>query len=395
MTKLQVRLRMNYSAVILDANTMSATPYYVDLARTRATSTPIKKLKVPLDPHFMRKPSGYLMFRVSLTGDLTGRQIADWLKTAPPESVTAVNIEAVVTKTRRLQNSLSSEAFPPGSLLSKLPLHEQQLILRELQNLHTTMSATAGLEQDSLMQADKQSISDDLQPMKHRVLAPSDAVQEPGPLNLEGKGVEKTDPSIVDSTGPTEAVFLRSLLTREKAITEGLELDFHTIRDIDSSKRFGTGLLNGRQVLTEFFDFAEDPETGNPYDKTVQQLMNLTAILCHSKRPSYHILPCVGYVHDKLAHRFGLVFKPPLFSNVEKGPTTLQQMFDLESFVPLGHRFRLAHALAVALESFHRIEWVHKEIRSENFAFAPLAATIDSRISGSRALVGGVDFAAP
>lgn len=335
------------------------------------------------------------MFRASLTDDLTGCQIANWLKTAPPDSVTAVNIEAVVTKTRRLQNNLGIEAFPPGSLLSKLPLHEQQLILKELQSLHTTMSVTASLEQDQLVQEDKQSISDALQPMKYRVLAPSDAVQEPAPLNMEGENAGKTDPSIADSTGTTEAVSLRSLLIREKAITESSELDFNSIRDIDSSKRFGTGLLNDRQVLTEFFDFSEDPETGNPYDETAQQLINLTAILCHSKRPSDHILPCVGYFHDKLAHKFGLVFEPPLLSNLEKGPTTLQQMFDLEPFVPLGHRFRLAHALSVALESFHRVEWVHKEIRSENFAFAPLAITPDSRVSGSRALVGGVDLASP
>ncbi|KAF4536934.1 MOSC domain-containing protein [Lasiodiplodia theobromae] len=383
------------AGILSENDKITATPYYVDLARTKATSTPIKKLKVTLDPRFMRKPSGYLMFRVSLTDDLTGRQIADWLKTAPPESVTAVNIEAVVTKARRLQKNLSSEAFPPGSLLSKLPLHEQQLILRELQSLNTTMSATAGLEQDQLMQADKQSISDDLQPMKYRVLAPRDDVQEPVPSNLEGKDVGKMDPSIADSAGTTEAASLRSLLIREKAITKSLELDIHSIRDIDSSKRFGTGLLNDRQVLTEFFDFAEDPETGNPYDETVQQLINLTAVLCHSKGPRYHILPCVGYVHDKLTHTFGLVFEPPLLSNLEKGPTTLHQMFDLEPFVPLGHRFRLAHALSVALESFHRIEWVHKEIRSDNLAFMPLATASDSGIPGSQALAGDVDLAAP
>lgn len=337
------------------------------------------------------------MFRASLTDDLTGRQIADWLKTAPPDSVTAVNIEAVVLRARRLQDNLSNEAFPPGSLLGKLPLAEQQKILKELQGLNTTMSATASLAQDPLMQSDEQSIGDAFQSINYRVSGLSDAVQTPVLLDLDSKdlAIGPTDQRIMDTTGTTEAISLRSFLIREQAITESLELDFHSIRDLDSSKRFGTSLLKSRQILAEFFNYFEDPETGEPYDETFEQLKKMAAILCHSKRPSYHILPCVGYIHDKFAHKFGLVFEPPLFSNLGKGPTMLHQIFDAEPVVPLGHRVRLAHALASALESFHRVGWVHKEIRSDNLAFMPLATIPDSGIPEPQALAGDVDLAAP
>lgn len=52
----------------------------------------------------MQKPTGYVIFRASLSDDPKGRELAEWLKTAPPNNVTAIHIEAMVADARRIQN---------------------------------------------------------------------------------------------------------------------------------------------------------------------------------------------------------------------------------------------------------------------------------------------------
>ncbi|GME62702.1 MOSC domain-containing protein [Neofusicoccum parvum] len=259
------------------------------------------------------------------------------------------------------------------------------------------MSHTTDLAQNPLMEADEHSIINAYQSIERRISAVCDAVETPVLLDLDQKDLNMRagDRTLLDVTGTTEAASLRDILINNQTISEKLELDFHHVQDLDSSKRFGIGRINNRQVLTEFFDYYEDPGTGEPYNETVQQLERMAQVLCHSKRPSYHILPCVGYVHDKFASKFGLVFEPPFQCRLEKGPVTLLNVFDHEPIVPLGHRIKLAHALCAALESFHRVGWVHKEIRSGNVAFMPLPPVPEQDLWHATAQVGNFDVALP
>lgn len=64
----------------------------------------------------------------------------------------------------------------------------------------------------------------------------------------------------------------------------------------------------------------------------------------------------------------------------------------------------LSHALAVALENFHRVGWVHKEFRSDNFFFLSgcthsalyEAYRVNREVSVSLATPqGGIDFGLP
>lgn len=81
-------------------------------------------------------------------------------------------------------------------------------------------------------------------------------------------------------------------------------------------------------------------------------------------------------------------------------------LYKRERIVSLGHRIRLAWALATATEHFHRVGWVHKGIRSSNIAFSPetetkrptpvvLDQSVDWQMSGSSSFVGPFDMSRP
>lgn len=108
-----------------------------------------------------------------------------------------------------------------------------------------------------------------------------------------------------------------------------------------------------------------------PSKTEVDQIERMTALLCQHKNASFHILPCVGYISDPVNRSFGFVFETSSESNLEAEPVPLRQLYKFARIVPLGHRIRLAHELIAALETFHRVRWVNKNISSHNIMFLP------------------------
>ena len=112
--------------------------------------------------------------------------------------------------------------------------------------------------------------------------------------------------------------------------------------------------------------------------------------LSHLKRTSFHILHCVGYIQEPHIRRFGLVFELGNSHGMEEPPVGLCDLYSSMRRVPLGLRMRLANALAVALGNFHRVGWVHKEVKSENIWFLKKDKQEMESMEGM-----GVDFAQP
>lgn len=132
----------------------------------------------------------------------------------------------------------------------------------------------------------------------------------------------------------------------------------------------------------------------------------MVSLLRHPKRTGFHILPCVGYYPDPLHDEIGLVFEAPPRADPNVDFTSLMSLYKKERIVPLGHRIRLAWALATATDHFHRVGWVHKSIRSSNIAFSPEAETkrptpvvldqsVDWQMSGFNSLLGPFDLSRP
>ena len=316
-----------------------------------------------------------MLLKVSLSDDPTGLQIAEWLKTYPPKNVTAVTIEALVLKARRLQGLTDSAAFPPGSILTKLSQSAQKEILGRLQTLNTVISTAAKSTQGTLVASDSVATGTAFDEMSSSVDAVCSAVETPillepqfsKPHALENAGEDEG----AMAAGANDAISLRRHLLGVAAIPDGLNIprDAVTIREHQDAERFRYGLISGKTVLLESFEYQPDPDTGNAFHETVQQLENMTALLCQSKRTSFHILSCVGYITEPLSKRFGLVFELPKGCVQPNPPVKLRDIYSSTRRVALGQRMRLAHALAVALENFHRVGWVHKEFRSDNIFF--------------------------
>lgn len=143
-----------------------------------------------------------------------------------------------------------------------------------------------------------------------------------------------------------------------------------------------------------------------PYDKEMdmdsrlhlyQRVDNLSRLL-HSnpaRHPDLYTLDCIGYVDDTAKSRYGLVHIIPYHSpsnGLSNGSTiatsqpsfrTLASLIEDGSRTPdLDVRFKLAQTLAIALWSFHSLDWLHKSYSPNNILFFDDASDKD-KSSGS------------
>ena len=322
----------------------------------------------------MKKPSSDIFFRASLTGDPSGLEIADWLKTAPPKAVTAVNIEAVVLRARTVQRQDESCAFPPRSIFNKLPAGARNEILQQFQELNTVMAKSTTGARSSATNSDDEKISQAYESIAHAVSAVCSAIETPILLDLSPEDLEVAlqDKSAI-AAGAADAITLRQSLLQTTSVSDDLELPRGEVKLENSERRFRKGFVAGKPILAEFFSYTPEPDTSDPCPESVEQVRRMTALLCHPKRTSFHILPCMGYVHNKFDHNFGLVFEtPPQF---DSGGTIclLPELYESRKMMALGDRLILSYKLAVAVENFHRVGWVHKALRSSNILFLPSA----------------------
>ncbi|KAM6509738.1 hypothetical protein FALCPG4_017386 [Fusarium falciforme] len=298
-----------------------------------------------------------------ITGDVTGTQIAEWLKSAAPSNVTAVSIEAVVSRARRIQ-----EAFPKGSAFEKLSEAARDEILWSMRGLNTTMAEAADRASN---------------PTPIPTSEKAEAVQQSWDRLKENMSRVDEFPSILEAADVDAALLLREAIRNEDPCLHTIEISREEIvfktpkhRGGPSGKlnqnRFKYGTLSGQPVVMETYMYKEASDhSGEPQPQTLRQAQRITGLLCHPKRKGFHILPCAGFFRNRRAKELGLAFNlPPTFDSGDGGGVvTLIEMYKMHKIVPLGHRVHLAWALTTAIEHFNRVGWVHKGIRSNNIAF--------------------------
>ncbi|KAM0227882.1 hypothetical protein ACHAPO_011171 [Fusarium lateritium] len=403
----------NLASELREDSKVTETPVFHDFVRKSPSKIILQPLETGLAEGFVTKPSGYLVFRASLSDDVTGMQIARWLKTAPPKNVTAVSIEAVVSRARRIQGALQDGAFPPGSLFEQLSGTARDEILRGIRELNTVMSTCEDFASDTTTAGDEV-VQQSLVEIQDKVSTLRTAVQTP--LLLE-TGISRSpdgmpsEPSVelraaldVDESchladrvvqpDPPEDSYSREI-NRDR-IFESLKRNDYTDK---MSKRFKMGIIDGRPVIVETYKYKEsDDSNGEPQDQTLRQVRKITDLLCHPKHKEFHTLSCAGFYRDRLRRELGIVFwTPPTYGS--KGEVvTLHQLYKMQRLVPLGQRIRLAYAIATAIENFHRVGWVHKGIRSDNIAFTEVLPSLMSDLDDSDAtspFVDHFDFSKP
>ncbi|KAG5660856.1 hypothetical protein KAF25_002499 [Fusarium avenaceum] len=364
---------------------ITETPVFHDFARKSPTKITLQRLfPTEAKGEFTQKPSGYLLFRAALSDDVTGLQIANWLKTAPPKNVTAVSIEAIVSRARSMQGVLKDGAFPSGSVFEQLSKHARDEIIRGIRGLNAVMATTAEYARDDVADKDERAIKKSIFEIQDLVSTVSTAVETPllldatvggrSSVDLQDKAARLLDASDVDA-----AIQLREAILNDDPSSYSRELDRDKIHDSlrrsGTSRRFKLGTMDGQPVIMETYTYSTLTDANDePQPQALQRIQKITGLLCHPKRKEFHILPCAGFFRDRRQKELGIVFRAPLSFAGDSKVLTLLQLYRLHRVVPLGHRMHLAWDLTTAVEHFHRVGWVHKSIRSDNIAFISVAA---------------------
>ncbi|KAF1998958.1 hypothetical protein P154DRAFT_494309 [Amniculicola lignicola CBS 123094] len=383
-------------------NTSTETPIYDDLARTSRTSLILKRLEPPSDPRFKKKPASLLMIRISLSDDINAMEMADWFKTAPPRNVTAVEIEAVVTKAIRMQELSSKEIFSPRSLFSKLSAAAQDEIRRQFRGLDTTMANAKKEIDDPATAGDAWTVQDTFSRLDESVSGVCSAVQSSALLDLDRKYYEEAiDDLTLDVTDTSTALSLRNALVNTQVISEDQEIGRDRVRIVKTIQRLKIGKIDGHMVIIEAYRYWE---TVDKLAAAKQQVRRLSDILCRPKHVDFHILPGIGFFQDKAEKEFCLVFEPPVYFEEKDDVVSLSELYTREKLVALDHRIQLAYSLCRALDCLHKVAWVHKGLRPDNVVFVDkchpprlpeVSKEMSSRVRTLDSLPSVVDFTTP
>lgn len=134
-------------------------------------------------------------------------------------------------------------------------------------------------------------------------------------------------------------------------------------------KRSADGL--GEAVVVEWITY--EPEMDLDTRLVIYQRVDSLARMVHSasnRHPDLHTLDCVGYIDDSEKSRYGLVYRCPARAAQSRPVTLASLIANPQLRTPdLSDRFRLAHSLAVALWSFHSLDWLHKTFYAGNILF--------------------------
>ncbi|KAK8122861.1 hypothetical protein PG984_011531 [Apiospora sp. TS-2023a] len=350
------------------------TPVFHDFVRKSYLNILLQCLPEMLAvPGFGKKPSSYIVFLASLSDDIPGQQIADWLKVGAPDQVIGMDIEALVLRARRLQGLEDDSVFAPGSFLGKLSQVARSEIVQSLRGLHTTMDqayqhavGTQAHQPSETAQRSMQDIQESLTAVRQSIETP--ILQDIGDQDQD---IAQLDP-FVTNTEAVEAINLRRAVLRESA-QGGIAISWTTIKDKRGKPARQIGTIGSEHVVFETFYYTPSPDDGAPHSATMKQVQHISGLLSAVKhRQNFYILPFRGFFHNRVRHEFGLVFDAPLSFDAAHGFCSLRDLYKKHGIVPLGHRISLIYALCVAIENFHRVGWVHKGIRSGNVAFSSM-----------------------
>ncbi|MCJ1378594.1 hypothetical protein MMC17_001693 [Xylographa soralifera] len=365
---------------------LTETPIYFDLSEHDQRSIILKPLLAAPPAGFTRKHkpiTSFLFLKVSLADDPTGLQIANWLKSFPPAVIQDVDIEGLVLKARRLESLTDHNAMFPISILGKLSSSAQKEILARLKGLSQTISTTAAIAKEADIGSTAISSAISGPEFTSKIINDFEEKVSYACSGIEGSillddGVdlqEAVEDEAVMAAEAHDAITLRQALLNTSRVSDFSELPRESIKFArvggqGSNNRFRYGQHAGKTVIVERFHYSvPSSESIEPSNATLLALKRMVDLLSRPKTASFHILPCLGYIQERHVRKFGIVFDTEKRSCEDERPMTLQKLYSFRTRVPLGDRISIAHALATALVNFHRVGWVHKEIRSNVILF--------------------------
>ena len=374
------------------------TPVYRDLSEQDTRSIILKPLIPRGFVEKKRSRDSILFLKVSLVDDPTGLQIASWLRSFPPSILRGVDVEALVLKARNIEDlgSTDDEAIFPGSILGNLSSSARREILQQIQGLSQVVQSTAASAQYAASHASQtppagvanQSLAAHaaqaaLRSLTEGVTAVQDSMETrilfDENVNLE----EALHDTATMAAGSQDTLALKQHIFPTVEKLESLEITKGCVkfRNLDNNPRFRYGIQNDAPVILEFSYYEQD----SPVDYGTEARMKLermVKLLSISKRKSFSVLDCHGYIHEPHKKRFGVVFSIPGTQDAAQLPKHLQDFYSIHKSISLDTRLKLAFTLARTLSNFHKVGWVHKKFNSANILFFPRLPSKPSNTEG-------------
>jgi Prion-inhibition and propagation len=157
-------------------------------------------------------------------------------------------------------------------------------------------------------------------------------------------------------------------------------------------------------VIVEWKDVDKGLES-----KLKHRIAKVASLLASMQDPTFHSLPCLGFLKDPQSGRYAYMFDPPSFAahSVRSAVTSystpspafsmksLDQLYSLPMMRPsLNHRLKIAKALAETVLQLHTAGWLHKCIRPDNvLCFVPNTKAWDSIDQQPLVYLSGYEYA--
>ena len=155
--------------------------------------------------------------------------------------------------------------------------------------------------------------------------------------------------------------------------------------------------LHGREVWLEWRENVDEALSQEEYRHTVEnRVQRLAAILAAPDRPKAFRSPrCLGYCRDQQSSmpRYALVYGwPPDINDREVDFMSLRELLTSQWPPSLNTKVKIAQTLAASLLYLHAVDWLHKDIQSDNILFA---ADDEGPLSLKEPLLSGFEYARP
>ncbi|KAK4184109.1 hypothetical protein QBC35DRAFT_517793 [Podospora australis] len=233
-----------------------------------------KVTETPVFHDFVRQsPTNIRLQRLDPT--VAAESATDERFTAPPEGVTAVSIEAVISRAHRFQDVLQDGVFPVGSVFEGMPPSARSEIIKCMRGLNTAMANTALTAEEVtggkdsaefVVSNEKEVIEQSLTQIQESVSSAHAAIETPlllGGNDDSNLGVLAADTEQVVVAADVRAVLaLRHAILGDDPCRYTTELDLNKIkvtsaRTSSDSRRFRYGVLEGRRVVMETYKYVE------------------------------------------------------------------------------------------------------------------------------------------
>ena len=329
-------------------------------------------------------PSALLSLTVSLSQKpdrSTMRRLGVWLKTAVPSTISSVDVERILLRTETIQEFLLArrDSTLRTAIESDFSQSEQnergKLVSPSLPRARAPIQWSRNKAEDVLI-ALKEWNDQVYQSMERHLLLDPVFASHKSLTHLEGDesaqvlGLDKAarlrmlNMEDVSEPGSYDVPALPYGAVKIETAATGA---FSTTTIDEFNRGITIGVLGNHQVWVDFFPYESQSDHGRAFAKAKR----LAVLFAQATNPAFLLAPFLGYIHEPLKNRFGLVF----LASRKLGPSLTSQHINLRDamsqrrIMPLNRRMGLAFALSRAMSALHAVGWVHKSFCSENIVF--------------------------